>query len=101
MEQELNLLLERIAAAMSGYEPPAGAAPKSFVDMATLAGELREFAALLASGIHARANLWTALRTDLARSDRIVLPVSSKNLFPSMILRGRLGKLKRAAQTLE
>ena len=100
MEQELNLLLERIAAAMSGYEPPAGAAPKSFVDMATLAGELREFAALLASGDSRARKLVDGIAYRLGEVGQDSVAGQLKKFISQYDFERALGKLKEAAQTL-
>ncbi|MDD5300928.1 MAG: response regulator [Gallionella sp.] len=101
MEQELNLLRERIAAAMSGYEPPAGAAPGSFVDMAALAGELREFATLLATGDSRACKLVDGIAYRLGAVGQNIAAGQLKEFISQYDFKGALDKLKEAAQALE
>ncbi|MDO8466403.1 MAG: response regulator [Gallionella sp.] len=100
MEQKLKFLLERIAAAMDGYKPPAAVSPGSFTDMATFAGELRECAALLADGDSRARRLADGIACRLGEIGQGDIADQLKKCISRYDFKGAMDKLKEAAQTL-
>lgn len=101
MEQELNLLLERIAAATSDYEPPTGDSPENFADLATLGGELREFAALLVAGDSRARKLADGIAYRLGAVDQGAAASQLKEFVFRYDFEAAMGKLKEVAQALK
>jgi len=100
MEREFNPLLERIAAAMNGYKPPADTSPVNFVDMANFAGELREFAALLATGDSGARKLAGGIASRLGAAGQGIAASQIKEFISRYDFKGAMDKLKEAAQAL-
>ena len=100
MEQKLKLLLERIAAAMDGYKPPAAVSPGCFVDMETFVGELREFAALLADGDSRACKLAEGVAHRLGEIGQDGIACQLKEYISRYDFKGATDKLKEAAQAL-
>ncbi|MFZ2300526.1 MAG: response regulator [Gallionella sp.] len=100
MEQKLNLLLERIAAAMDGYKPLAAASPESFTDMEAFAGELRELAALLKDGDSRARRLVDGIAYRLGEIGQDDIAGQLKKLIFRYDFKGAMDKLEEAAQTL-
>ena len=100
MEQKLNLLLERIAAAMDDCKPPAAASPGNFTNMEAFAGELREFAALLADGDSRARRLADGIVYRLGEIGQDDIADQLKKCISRYDFKGAMDKLKEAAQAL-
>jgi len=100
MEQKLKLLLGRIAAAMDGCKPPAAASPENFTDMEAFAGELREFAALLADGDSRARRLADGIVYRLGEIGQDDIADQLKKCISRYDFKGAMDKLKEAARAL-
>jgi len=100
MEQGLNLLMVQIAAAMKDYEPPAESLQGNFVDLATLAGELREFAVLLEAGDSRARKLADGIAYRLCAVGQDTAAGQLKEFISQYDFKGAKDKLKEATQAL-
>ncbi|MDD2915117.1 MAG: response regulator [Gallionella sp.] len=100
MERELHLLLQQIAVAMQSYEPPVDTLPDGCVDMATFSAELRDFAALLASGDSRARKLAGGIASRLGAAGQDMAASQLKEFISRYDFQGATDTLKKAAQAL-